>query len=48
MFDLDGTLPKSKRHFSSEMEATLARLLVVVDVAVISGVGFKPAPLVVG
>ena len=37
VFDLDGTLAESKRPLSAEMGATLARLLSVVDVAVISG-----------
>lgn len=37
VFDLDGTLAESKRPLSAEMAATLARLLAVVDVAVISG-----------
>ncbi|MFS0738947.1 HAD-IIB family hydrolase [Sphingomonas sp. 1P06PA] len=37
VFDLDGTLAESKRPLSEEMAATLARLLDVVDVAVISG-----------
>jgi phosphomannomutase len=37
VFDLDGTLAESKRPLSPEMAATLARLLAVVDVAVISG-----------
>lgn len=36
-FDLDGTLAESKRPLSEEMAATLARLLAVTDVAVISG-----------
>src|SRR3546814_2514092 len=37
VFDLDGTLAESKRPLSAEMAMTLARLLAVVDVAVISG-----------
>ncbi|WP_440590911.1 hypothetical protein, partial [Pseudomonas canadensis] len=37
VFDLDGTLAESKRPLSTEMAAMLARLLAVVDVAVISG-----------
>lgn len=37
VFDLDGTLADSKRPLTPEMAATLARLLAVVDVAVISG-----------
>ncbi|NIJ18312.1 hypothetical protein FHS54_003315 [Sphingobium vermicomposti] len=37
VFDLDGTLAESKRPLSAEMATTLARLLAVVDVAVISG-----------
>ncbi|MBP2278558.1 hydroxymethylpyrimidine pyrophosphatase-like HAD family hydrolase [Sphingomonas sp. BE270] len=37
VFDLDGTLAESKRPLSAEMGATFARLLAVVDVAVISG-----------
>lgn len=37
VFDLDGTLAESKRPLSAEMAETLARLLTVVDVAVISG-----------
>ena len=36
-FDLDGTLAESKRPLSEDMAATLARLLAVTDVAVISG-----------
>ncbi|MBB3880912.1 HAD-IIB family hydrolase [Sphingomonas pseudosanguinis] len=36
-FDLDGTLVESKRPLSNEMAESLARLLDVVDVAVISG-----------
>jgi|TARA_R110000787_G_scaffold180076_1_gene292152 hypothetical protein len=36
-FDLDGTLAESKRPLSQEMAATLARLLAVTGVAVISG-----------
>lgn len=35
VFDLDGTLAESKRPLSAEMATTLARLLAVVDVAVI-------------
>jgi phosphomannomutase len=37
VFDLDGTLAESKRPLSADIAATLARLLAVVDVAVISG-----------
>src|SRR3546814_8914109 len=36
-FDLVGTLAESKRPLSEYMAATLARLLAVTDVAVISG-----------
>ena len=37
VFDLDGTLAESKSSLDAEMAALLARLLVVVKVAVISG-----------
>src|SRR3546814_7229411 len=36
-FDLDGTLAESNRPLSEDMAVTLARLLAVTDVAVISG-----------
>jgi HAD superfamily hydrolase (TIGR01484 family) len=37
VFDLDGTLAESKQPLSAEMATTLAHLLAVADVAVISG-----------
>ncbi|SHJ41101.1 hypothetical protein SAMN02745194_02504 [Roseomonas rosea] len=37
VFDLDGTLADSKRPLSPEMAATLAPLLALIDVVVISG-----------
>lgn len=37
VLDLEGTPAESKRPLSAEMAETLARLLTVVDVAVISG-----------
>ena len=44
IFDLDGTLAKSKQPIESEMATLLSRLLDVVKVAIISGGATLIAP----